>query len=72
MNGTVVVATFTHRYEAEIAAGFLENAGIAVGAFADDGGGTYPIGMSAAQVVVAHEDALRAREVLVDAGVIEG
>ena len=72
MSETVVVAAFTHRYEAEIAAGFLENAGIPVGTFADDGGGSYPVGIASAQVVVAQEDLERARDVPVRAGLLEG
>jgi hypothetical protein len=70
VSDTVVVATFAHRYQAEIAAGYLEDAEVPVAIFADDGGGAYPLGMGA-RVVVPEVEAERARKVLVRAGVLE-
>jgi hypothetical protein len=72
VSDTVVVAAFTYRYEAQIAAGFLKDAGIPVATFADDGGGSYPVGIGNAQVVVVAENVERARDVLVQAGVLQG
>jgi hypothetical protein len=70
VSDTQVVAVFSHRYQAEIAAGFLKDAGVSVAIFADDGGGAYPLG-TGAQVVVPGEEAEWARDVLVRAGVLE-
>jgi hypothetical protein len=67
---TVVVAAFAHRYQADLAAGYLKDADIPVVVFAEDGGGAYPLGMGA-NVVVPEEEAERAREVLVRAGVLD-
>lgn len=70
MTDTEIVAAFPHRYQADLAAGYLKDADIPVVVFADDGGGAYPLG-TGAQVVVPTEEAERAREVLVRAGVLE-
>ena len=70
MSETVVVAVFAHRFQADLAAGYLEDADIPVVVFADDGGGAYPLG-TGAQVVVPSEVAEWARDVLVRAGVLD-
>jgi hypothetical protein len=67
---TEIVAVFSHRYQAEMAAGYLRDAGVSVAIFADDGGGAYPLG-TGAQVVVPREEADWAKDVLVRAGVLE-
>lgn len=70
---TIAVARFNHRHEAEIAHGFLEDAGITAIVRADDGGGafgaplTFNLG-SFAEVFVASEDVDQARQILSDAG----
>lgn len=70
-DGTVVVATFQHRHEAELARGYLESAGIPAMVSADDGGGafgaplTFSVG-SFAQVRVAEEREEEALRVLED------
>lgn len=71
--GTVVVATFTRRHEAEMARGFLTEAGIEATVSADDGGGAFGVPLtfspsSFATVSVRREDEREAREVLRDAG----
>lgn len=71
--GTVVVATFTRRHEAELARGFLTEAGIEATVTADDGGGSFGVPLtfspsSFATVQVRREDEEAAREVLRDAG----
>lgn len=73
---SVVLATFHHRHEAELARGYLEDAGIASALTVDDGGGAFgvPLTFSAgsfASVRVRPEDAERAREVLERAGILE-
>lgn len=75
--GTVVVATFTRRHEAEMARGFLTEAGIEATVSADDGGGAFGVPLtfspsSFATVSVRREDEREAREVLRDAGFGEG
>jgi hypothetical protein len=70
LSDTVVVAAFSHRFQAEIAGGYLKDADVPFAIFADDGGGAYPLG-TGAQVVVPEEVAEWAREVLVRAGVLE-
>lgn len=74
-SGTVVVATFAHRHEADLARGYLEDAGIRAISTADDGGGAFglPLTFSPkgfATVRVRGEDEERAREVLADAGML--
>lgn len=61
----VVVATFAHRHEAEMALGFLEDAGISGLVQADDAlMGLPPMSSGNARVLVSPEDASVAREVL--------
>lgn len=73
---TVVVATFNRRHEAELARGFLADAGIEAAVSADDGGGAFGVPLtfspsSFATVSVRSEDAEAAREVLREAGFVE-
>lgn len=73
---TVVVATFNRRHEAELARGFLSDAGIEAAVSADDGGGAFglPLTFSAssfATVSVRSEDEAEARAVLREAGFLE-
>ncbi len=66
----VVVARFGYRHEAELAHGFLEDAGVPAALFVDDAGGA-ELGMAfsnPAEVAVAPEHAEQAREVLRAAG----
>ena len=70
MPETTVVATFAYRHEAEMARGYLEDAGIPVVMVAGDAAGI-ELGFAApyrARIAVRKEDAEEAREVLVDAG----
>ena len=70
----VVVAGFAHRYEAELAQGYLQDAGIESMVTMDDAA-TIDTGMTfprAARLIVMREDLERALEVLRDANVIEG
>ena len=61
----VVVATFVNNFEAEVARGALEAAGIDVLIRADDCGGTRPhLWMGGVELLVRAEDVERAREVL--------
>ena len=74
--GTVVVATFNRRHEAEMARGFLSEAGIDAAVTADDGGGAFGVPLtfspsSFATVSVRREDEEDALEVLRDAGILE-
>lgn len=69
----VPVARFNLRHEAEIARGFLEEAGIESFVRADDGGGAFGVPLSYtldsfAEIFVSAEDADRARAILSDAG----
>jgi hypothetical protein len=69
----VPVARYNLRHEAEIARGFLEEAGIESFVRADDGGGAFGVPLSYtmdsfAEIFVAAEDAERARGILRDAG----
>lgn len=69
----VVLATFNRRYEAEIARGFLDDAGIDSVSSADDAGGA-DVGLSFSRQVrllVREEDAERARGVLESAGIVD-
>lgn len=70
---TVVVATFLHRHQAELARGYLQQAGIRSVVSADDGGGAFgaPLTFSPssfATVRVRSSDVEEAREILADAG----
>jgi Putative prokaryotic signal transducing protein len=70
---SIVVARFNHRYEADIAAGYLDNAGIDSVVSADDAGGA-DLGLAftrRVRLIVLLEDELRATRVLEDAGVLE-
>ncbi len=71
---TTVVARFHYRYEAELAHGYLESAGVDAALYVDDAGGM-DVGLAfvnPARIVVRTEDEERAREVLLDAGMLEG
>lgn len=70
---TAEVARFNRRHEAETAQGYLADAGIESMISADDAGGA-DLGLSLtrlAKLLVRFEDEERARQVLIDAGVIE-
>ncbi len=70
---TMVVARFHYRYEAELAHGYLENAGVDSALYVDDAGGM-DVGLAfvnPARIVVRTEDEERAREVLMDVGMLE-
>lgn len=72
---TVVLATFHHRHEAELARGYLTEAGIPATVSADDGGGAFgaPLTFSPqafATVTVRKVDEQRARAVLETAGIL--
>ncbi len=70
---TTVVARFHYRHEAELAHGFLESAGVDSALHIDDAGGM-DVGLAfvnPARIVVRAEDEERARQILVDAGMLE-
>ncbi len=70
---TTVVARFHYRHEAELAHGFLESAGVDSALHIDDAGGM-DVGLAfvnPARLVVRVEDEERARQILVDAGMLE-
>jgi hypothetical protein len=60
--------TFHSRIEAEMAAGLLESEGVEAMVLADDAGGAYPSlqFVRGVRLMVAAEDAYRAREILRD------
>ena len=71
---TTIVGEFAHRYEAELAQGYLQDAGIQSIVTMDDAsmsdtGMTFP---RPARLVVLNEDAAQALDVLRAANVIEG
>jgi len=69
----VVVARFHYRHEAELAYGYLTDAGIDAGLFIDDVGGM-EVGLAfsnPARLVVRAEDADEARSILQSAGMLE-
>lgn len=66
MTAPVEVSRYRWRHEAEMARGLLEDAGIRSAVVADDIGGAYA-GIAPARLVVAPEDAARARELLEEA-----
>ncbi|MCH7933171.1 MAG: DUF2007 domain-containing protein [Gemmatimonadetes bacterium] len=71
---TTIVARFHYRHQAELAHGYLENAGVDAALLIDDAGGM-DVGLAfvnPARIVVRTEDEERARGVLVDAGMLEG
>ena len=70
---TAIVARFHYRHEAELAHGYLEDAGLDSILHIDDAGGM-DVGLAfvnPARLVVRAEDEGRARQVLVDAGILE-
>ncbi len=70
---TAIVARFHYRHEAEMAHGYLESAGVNSILHIDDAGGM-DVGLAfvnPARIVVRVEDEERARQVLVDAGMLE-
>ncbi|MGH7572844.1 MAG: putative signal transducing protein [Gemmatimonadota bacterium] len=67
MTAPVEVGRYRWRHEAEIAQGLLDDAEILSTVVADDIGGAYA-GIAPARLLVAPEDAERAREVLEGAG----
>ncbi|MCH7891094.1 MAG: DUF2007 domain-containing protein [Gemmatimonadetes bacterium] len=71
---TSIVARFHYRHQAELAHGYLENAGVDAALLIDDAGGM-DVGLAfvnPARIVVRAEDEERARGVLIDAGMLEG
>jgi hypothetical protein len=69
---TTVVARFHYRHEAELAHGYLENAGVPTALFIDDAGGM-DVGLAfvnPARVVVRVEDEERALKVLAEVGML--
>ncbi len=66
LDDAVVLETFPNRIEAEMAAGLLEAEGIEARVMADDAGGAYPMlqFIRGVRLLVAPEDAYRARQVL--------
>ena len=70
---TTIVARFHYRHQAELAHGYLENAGVDAALLIDDAGGM-DVGLAfvnPARIVVRTEDEERARGVWVDAGMLE-
>ena len=70
MADTIAVATFAYRHEAEMAQGYLEDAGIRVVMMAGDAAGI-ELGFAApyrARIAVRTDDVEEARRVLADAG----
>jgi hypothetical protein len=70
---TVIVARFHYRHEGELAHGYLESADVDSILHIDDAGGM-DVGLAfvnPARLVVRAEDEERARQVLVDAGILE-
>ncbi len=70
---TTVVARFHYRHEAELAHGYLESAGVDSALHIDDAGGM-DVGLAfvnPARIVVRAEDEERARQILVDVGMLE-
>jgi hypothetical protein len=68
LDDAVVLETFYSRIEAEMAAGLLESEGVETMVLADDAGGTYPMlqFLRGVRLMVAAEDAYRARQILRD------
>ena len=70
---TVIVARFHYRHETELAHGYLESAEVDSILHIDDAGGM-DVGLAfvnPARLVVRAEDEERARQVLLDAGILE-
>jgi hypothetical protein len=68
LDDAVVLETFFSRIEAEMAAGLLESEGVEAMVLADDAGGAYPSlqFVRGVRLMVAAEDAYRARQILKD------
>lgn len=71
----VPLATFNHRHEAELARGYLEEAGIPAALSVDDGGGAFglPIATGGAgfpTLFVREADMERARQILEATGMV--
>lgn len=72
---SATAAKFRYRHEAEMARGYLEEAGIPSALVVEDAGGTYPgigLGVGEAQLHVSPDDLREARRVLVEAGMAGG
>lgn len=72
---SATAAKFRYRHEAEMARGYLKEAGIPSALRVDDAGGAYPgigLGVGEAQVQVREDDLREARRVLVEAGMAGG
>ena len=70
---TTIVARFHYRHEAELAHGYLKSAKVDAALLIDDAGGM-DVGLAfvnRARLVVRAEDEARAREVLIDVGILE-
>lgn len=65
MTEPIEIARYRYRHLAEIAKGRLDDAGISSAIMSDDIGGTY-VGIAPARLLVAPENADRARELLAD------
>lgn len=73
MGFTEVAARFHFRHEAEFALGYLDDAGIDCILASDDAGGNLGLTLEGgARLLVRPEDLARAREVLREAGMIDG
>jgi hypothetical protein len=68
LDDAIVLETFASRIEAEMAAGLLESEGVEAMVLADDAGGAYPSlqFVRGVRLMVAAEDAYRARQILKD------
>ena len=68
LDDAIVLETFPNRIAAEIVAGLLESEGVEAMVLADDAGGAYPslAFFHGVRLLVAAEDAYRAREILRD------
>ena len=72
MSFTERVGDFASRHEAELAQGFLDDAGIESRIEVDDAGGNLGLTLDyEAFIVVRASDAERAREVLAEAGMLD-
>ena len=66
----VLVAQFAYRHEAEIALGYLKDAGINAALFVDDAGGAYTFSMTnPARIMVSPEQVDEAQSILESAGI---
>lgn len=73
MSFTEAVARFGFRHEAELAQGYLDDAGIESMIAVDDAGGNLGLTLeNEAALVVRADEAIRARQVLHEAGVLGG